>query len=447
MGNHFYDCKGNMRYTYKNDQGVEKNTTLRQAKKYGWLPSVTTVFKIVDKPALNRWKRQQFLKGILNNQEKLDVNNDFDNMINFYSHKSEEESEIAKREGAAIHAAIEEYIKTQEPPSATSPAFRYIGRINMFLKKNFGDNFKLVSEHPFAANGYGGTIDMIVIDSAGKAHVCDFKTAKDSSFQKWTRAYPEENGQVASYLYGLNFNKQYNVVSEKNFIIKINRETDDIKAYELNQDEVKRGNDIFKSSLMLYAMSHDYPELCQMQNAQDMSQVEAICEEINKGNKAKLTRTKDQLQSFVLEVPKEEEKVAAPQQAAVPTQTPQEQTPQPEAQQVQTAPQTGQVPQAAQPVAVPANQAPQEQNIGTPDIVTENALGKPAMIDIKTTDTKPAPVPEAPPKSEDQSFIPVQPSLLGPHNTTGQPEAPIPAQEPAKKPLPDELNGVKQIDF
>lgn len=60
---HWYDQNGEPRYTvpYADPKKGFRNTTLRDAKKMGLVPSVTTILGVANKPALNRWKENQIL--------------------------------------------------------------------------------------------------------------------------------------------------------------------------------------------------------------------------------------------------------------------------------------------------------------------------------------------------------------------------------------------------
>ena len=60
---HWYTRDGEPAYTYLNRDGVEKNTTLRQARERNLVPSVTTILNIADKPGLNHWKALQTIQA------------------------------------------------------------------------------------------------------------------------------------------------------------------------------------------------------------------------------------------------------------------------------------------------------------------------------------------------------------------------------------------------
>ena len=62
---HWYDKNGKPAYTIIGKNGKERNTTVRDAREHGYLPSVTTIIGLLDKPALTRWKMEQMLLASL----------------------------------------------------------------------------------------------------------------------------------------------------------------------------------------------------------------------------------------------------------------------------------------------------------------------------------------------------------------------------------------------
>ena len=62
---HWYDKAGQPRYTVIGANGNERPTTLRDARKDGLVPSVTTVMSVAAKPGLEAWKlNQAFLSAL-----------------------------------------------------------------------------------------------------------------------------------------------------------------------------------------------------------------------------------------------------------------------------------------------------------------------------------------------------------------------------------------------
>ena len=102
---HWYDHNGDPAYTLIGANGKERNTTLRDAKAYGLVPSVTTIIGMIAKPGLENWKITQAIKAatILEANELEDMNS-------FVYRCKQEARQIglkAAKEGTKIHAQIE----------------------------------------------------------------------------------------------------------------------------------------------------------------------------------------------------------------------------------------------------------------------------------------------------------------------------------------------------
>lgn len=126
---HYYNKDGESRYQVKTADGKKwRDTTIRDAKKNNWVPSVTTIMKLLDKPAVTWWKLQklQEVAWSVPNVEMDDTLSGFDLVddqtglieINYYEWSEEVynnykvETSKASDMGTKIHDALEEYIKT-----------------------------------------------------------------------------------------------------------------------------------------------------------------------------------------------------------------------------------------------------------------------------------------------------------------------------------------------
>ena len=67
---HWYDRAGKPCYQQTTAKGALRGTDLRDARKQGLVPSVTTVLSVLAKPALETWKVKQ---GILPDQCWVDM--------------------------------------------------------------------------------------------------------------------------------------------------------------------------------------------------------------------------------------------------------------------------------------------------------------------------------------------------------------------------------------
>lgn len=197
---HYYDLEGNSRYTvpYADPKKGERPTTLRDAKKNNWVPSVTTIMQVAAKPGLDRWKRDQLLEAAME-IEYCSWSDDADVYKRQVVARSTQKSEEAAKRGTELHDALEHYYLTGElgeDKEFIEPAIQLIDE--HFTK------IKWFPEESFAhLSGFGGKVDLYstVTDGMHNYHyVLDFKTKSDASKMK---AYDEHRMQLAAYADGL----------------------------------------------------------------------------------------------------------------------------------------------------------------------------------------------------------------------------------------------------
>lgn len=172
---HWYTRSGEPRYTIIGANGKERDTTLRDARPNGWLPSVTTVLQCIAKAQLEDWKVRQGILAALTTSRM--VNEDDDAYIKRILTDSREQAKKAAEEGARVHDALESSFKR----NVAVPAFYqpHVDAVHAELRRLFPDVTDWVSEHQFGHGfGYGGKIDL---HSPSTGIVVDFK-GKDGDF-------------------------------------------------------------------------------------------------------------------------------------------------------------------------------------------------------------------------------------------------------------------------
>ena len=92
-------------YTIIGANGRERNTTLRDAKTLGLVPSVTTIIGMIAKPSLENWKINQALNSALS-LERYE-NESLDEFSARCKHDSKKISIEAAERGTKIHGMIE----------------------------------------------------------------------------------------------------------------------------------------------------------------------------------------------------------------------------------------------------------------------------------------------------------------------------------------------------
>jgi hypothetical protein len=198
---HWYARDGSPAYTMTGANGKERAVTLRDARKIGLVPSVTTILRMENKEALNRWKIQQALLSALT-LPRIEGESD-DAFLSRALEDSKQQAIAAAARGTYIHGLLEESIKNGWLPPTAAPEDRaIIIPVLGWLSDRFC-GWKWSAERSFASVGFGGKIDLHGISPDGnQAVVIDFKVKADIHPNK-TLAYDEHITQLAAYAYGI----------------------------------------------------------------------------------------------------------------------------------------------------------------------------------------------------------------------------------------------------
>lgn len=175
---HWYDRAGNPQHTIiGKSTGRPRPTTISDARKNDWLPSVTTILKILAKPALERWKVGQGVMAVVTAPdvpgEGLDAK--IDRVLNQEEQQHEEASQAAKL-GSDIHAALESAIFGKQLPDELNlyclPALEAITKLRADLSLEI-----VATECAVVGDGYAGMTDLILGNEEMEVLI-DFKTTK-----------------------------------------------------------------------------------------------------------------------------------------------------------------------------------------------------------------------------------------------------------------------------
>ena len=193
-GGHWYTREGKAMHTMPLAKGDgERNTTLRDAKKLGLYPSVTTLLGLFAKPGLERWKHDQLLRIAFDNPAKLDES--FENYADRCLVQHEKPVEEAADFGTKVHDAIECYWKGEHIPDELlgyiQPALDW-KQENQLTFIEF--ELMLVSK----THGYAGTVDIVGRGKDNQMFILDWKTRKTQKGKKVT-AYDFQIHQIAAY--------------------------------------------------------------------------------------------------------------------------------------------------------------------------------------------------------------------------------------------------------
>jgi len=241
---HWYTRQGTPAYTTIGKTG-ERPTTLRDARKEGLLPSVTTIINVLDKAGLTNWKLQQVLLAALTLPRE--VNEPEQEWLKRVMQDSRSTGREAAERGTAIHAIIESYFEQVYMP--VKPA--YLDAIDDVLKHHFGNQPWLAEKsfgHPL---GFGGKCDLMAkpVNGQGTGYIVDFKT-KDTDLDK-VDVYFEHELQLASYREGLN------LPNARCAIVFVNGTTNQVKLVEVEESKLQNGWECFQHLLRVYQIKNN----------------------------------------------------------------------------------------------------------------------------------------------------------------------------------------------
>lgn len=185
---HWYFPDGRPCYELpKKDGSGMKSPTLADAKKLGLYPSVTTILKVLDKPALTAWRIEQAVLAAVTSPQK--PGESIDEFIHRVLHKEEQhekEAENARNLGTDIHAALDDALNGRQ----IADDLRVYVEPVLEACKAFG---KLEHTEKLVANSgikYAGRCDAIFENA-----VIDFKTTKKLPKE----CHKEHRQQLAAY--------------------------------------------------------------------------------------------------------------------------------------------------------------------------------------------------------------------------------------------------------
>lgn len=232
---HWYRKDGASQYTVEAKDGSQRPTTLRDAKKMGLLPSVTTIIKAAANPGLEAWKLNQMMLAALTLPRSPD-----EPELSFISRvqaDSREQARKAADRGTQVHSAIERFFDGQI--EATS--LPYLEAVYKQVDKHFGTMTWAVEKSFGSELGFGGKIDLHSAD--GEGVVIDFKTKEftSESLDK-AKGFDEHVMQLAAYRMGLKLPKAR---CANLFVSTV--EPGLVVVREWSEEELERGWNMFSS--------------------------------------------------------------------------------------------------------------------------------------------------------------------------------------------------------
>tara|TARA_Y100001938_G_scaffold149291_1_gene235646 strand:+ start:6225 stop:7037 length:813 start_codon:yes stop_codon:yes gene_type:complete len=238
---HWYDQDGEPMYTIIGANGKHRNTTLRDAKNLGLVPSVTTIIGIAAKPALENWKLTQAIKSAqtlsLGEEETLD------SFVFRCKADANDISYKAAQEGTRIHALIESGFRGEQTNSTYT-------RVLKFLDEHFPNETWIAEDSFCARQGYGGKIDLY----SKSGIFVDFKTKDNLEGKDPAKLVYDDHGmQLSAYAQGCDI-----VRPERVSIFVDRKDTQLVLGHVWDKKTHKRHKDMFNSLLKYWQLVKNY---------------------------------------------------------------------------------------------------------------------------------------------------------------------------------------------
>lgn len=237
---HWYKQDGTPCYTVERSDGKGfRNTTLRDAKKLGLLPSVTTILSVAAKPGLQNWLQQQAILAALT-LPRNEGESEKDYLDRVLTDSKAQGRDAADR-GTQIHGILEAFFSQVLLPETP----HYCHNAENALKAAFGNRKWICEQSGSHELGFAGKVDLHAVgDKDIKPVVLDFKT-KEVALDKVV-PYEDHIMQIAAYreLLGLS--------EARCAIMFINGLTNEIKLCEIEEEELQKGLKCFFHLLRYY---------------------------------------------------------------------------------------------------------------------------------------------------------------------------------------------------
>lgn len=241
-GGHWYDAKtGEPRYTYTTAKGDEKPTTLREARKYGYVPSVTTVCSVLAKgKGFDDYKDREMWDATRKRTQLADET-DAD-YFKRCQDAAKDHATLRRDDGSELHGDIERWLTGAPHGSMGAIQNIYAAMEPIAIDLHAGH-----VERSFASPlGYGGKVDW-----HNDSTVVDFKT-KDAIEDGKKLAYDEHVMQLAAYAEGLG------IVNPRCLNVFVGITDGKVHVHEWNAVEIARGLRLFKLALALWQEKINY---------------------------------------------------------------------------------------------------------------------------------------------------------------------------------------------
>ena len=186
---HWYGRDGSPQYDVMGANGKMRPATLRDARKLGLLPGVTSIIKCAAAPGLERWKVEQNVLAALTLPRVEGESNDA--LLARIRADADAQGREAREKGTLIHAAIQGHYEGKPP---TEEFWPYVKGVKEVIEANFPERNWIAEKACANPMGYGTKADLSCEDV-----VLDFKGSEfDEAKAPALTTYPEHAMQLAA---------------------------------------------------------------------------------------------------------------------------------------------------------------------------------------------------------------------------------------------------------
>ena len=242
---HWYDRGGRPKYEVTGKNG-KRPSTLRDSRKNGWVPSVSTVWgEIVNRHLLNKWTQTELMREFHDSYKETLSFDDVEKLAR--SKFSKRQQDIMGR-GTVIHDHLELYFKgvdigdqyKQICHNVQSKLDEICGPQEWDIEKSFA--------HPL---GYGGRTDI-----SSDEWIVDFKTKEFTDKPNIKKMVYDDHGvQLAAYDQGIPVNGVTGPRRLLNLFIDVG---EGHRVLEWEHEDIPRFREMFNSALSLWKLTKKY---------------------------------------------------------------------------------------------------------------------------------------------------------------------------------------------
>ena len=261
QGQHWYARDGQPMYEVMAKDGTMRPATLRDARKHGWVPGVTSIIKCAAAPALNRWKEDQSILAALTLPRTGDEPHDV--LMARIRQDAAAQAEKARDWGTAFHAAIQGHFEGKPPSEEMWPCVR--GVVDA-LEANFDRRDWLTEAACAHPMGYGTKADLhdSGLGSASCGVVVDFKGSEfDAAKAPKLETWDEHHMQLAATRMALD------LPGADCAIVYVSRTVPGLcRVIRIDEPELEQGWAMFQALLAFWqARNNYYPQNWQAKEA------------------------------------------------------------------------------------------------------------------------------------------------------------------------------------